>query len=180
MASCSRPIELRLLPSGIRGDGDQDQVGIIGCRADMQGVRALQAMVDEFPVLSLIVTAIGASGSGHVHGLRSGCTQADTVDVVVCARQLLPASAAIAGAHHTSYLNTGIQIAGIVRSHAQVAHVGMPGLSVEKPLLRLWYSPKANTFLPALPAIVGAKDGCGFAADVDGLGVLGMHQDAVR
>src|SRR5215510_13635893 len=56
----------------------------------------------------------------------------------------------------------------------------MPGLGVEKPLLRLWYGTKANTFLPALPAIVGAKDGCGFAANVYGLGVLGMHQDAVR
>src|SRR5262252_4254858 len=56
----------------------------------------------------------------------------------------------------------------------------MPGLSVEKPLLRLWDSPKADTFLPALAAIVGAKDGCGFAADVDGLGVLRMHQDTVR
>src|SRR5262249_3023221 len=160
MASCRRPIELRLLPSGICRDGDQDQVGVIGCRADMQGVGTLQAMVDEFPVLPFVVTTIGASSSGHIHGLRSGCTQADTVDVVVRARQLLPASAAIAGTHHTSYLNPGIQTAGIVRRHAQVAHVGMPGLGVEKPLLRLWYSPKGNTFLPALPAIVGAKDGC--------------------
>src|SRR5262249_10027278 len=56
----------------------------------------------------------------------------------------------------------------------------MPGLGVEKPLLRLWHGPKTNTFLPALATIVGAKDGCGFAADVDGLGILGMHQDAVR
>src|SRR5262245_37253331 len=137
-------------------------------------------MVDEFPVLSLIVTAIGASGSGHVHGLRSRCTQADTVNVIVRARQLLPARAAIAGTHHTSYLNPGIHTAGIVWSHAQVAHVGMPGLGMEKPLLRLWYGPKAHTFLPALPAIVGAKDGCRFAADVHGLGLLGMYQDAVR
>ena len=145
-----RPIELRLLPSGIRGDGDQDQVGVIGCRADVQGVGALQAMVDEFPVLSLVSTAIGASGSGHVHGLRSRCTQADTVNVIVRARQLLPAGTAIAGAHHAS-LNPGIQAARIVWSHAQVAYVRMPGLGVEKPLLRLWYSPKANTFFPAPP-----------------------------
>ena len=65
-------------------------------------------------------------------------------------------------------------------SHAQVAYVRMPGLGVEKPLLRLWYSPKANTFFPAPPAIAGAKDGCGFAANVHSLGVLRMHQDAVR
>src|SRR5262245_51783345 len=116
-------------------------------------------MIDEFPVLSLVVTAIGASSSGHVHSLRACHTQADTVDVVVRARQLLPARTAIAGAHHASYLNPSIHTAGIVRSHAQVAHVRMPGLGVEKPLLRLWYSPKTNTFLPALPAIVGAKDG---------------------
>src|SRR5262249_40475349 len=104
MASCRRPIYLRLLPAGLRRAGDHEQVGVSGCGADMQGVGTLQAMVDEFPVLSLIVTAIGASGSGHVHGLRSGCTQADTVDVVVRARQLLPASAAIAGAYHASDL----------------------------------------------------------------------------
>src|SRR5262249_35970239 len=143
-------------------------------------VGALQAMVDEFPVLSFIVAAIGASSSGHVHGLRSRCTQANTVDVVVRARQLLPAPAAIAGTHHASYLNPGIQIAWIMWGHAQVAHVRIPGLGVEKPLLRLWDGPKANTFCPALPAIVGAKDGGWFAANVYGLGVLRMHQDTVR
>src|SRR5215475_5758255 len=137
-------------------------------------------MVDEFPVLPLVVTAIGASGGGHVYGLRLRCTQADTVNVIVRARQLPPANAAIAGTHHASYLNTGVQIAWIVRRHAQVAHVRMPGLGVEKPLLRLRYSPKASTFCPVLPAIVGAKDGCGFAANVHGLGVVGMHQDTVR
>src|SRR5215510_4218189 len=136
-------------------------------------------MVDEFPVLSFVVTTIGASGGGHVYGLRSRCTQADTVNVIVRARQLLPANAAIAGTHHASYLNTGVQIARIVRRHAQVAHVRMPGLGVEKPLLRLWYGPKASTFCPVLPTIVGAKDGCRFAANVHGLGIVGMHQDAV-
>ena len=85
-----------------------DQVGVIGCRADVQGIGALQAVVDEFPVLSLVVTAIGASGSGHVHGLRSRHTQADTVDVIVRAGQLLPASAAVAGTHHAAYLNPSI------------------------------------------------------------------------
>src|SRR5947209_20593224 len=119
-------------------------------------------MVDECPVLSLVVTAIGASGSGHVHGLRSRHTQADTVDVIVCARQLLPARTAIARAHHASDLNSGIQIAWIVRSHAQVAHVRMPGLGVEKPLLRLWCSPKANIFLPALPPTVATVLGWTF------------------
>src|SRR5215510_4425524 len=131
-------------------------------------------MVDEFPVLSFVVTTIGASGGGHVYGLRSRCTRADTVNVIVRARQLLPANAAIAGTHHATHLNPGVQIARIVRCHAQVAHVRMPGLGVEKPLLRLRYSPKADAFLPTLPAIVGAKDGSRFAANVHGLGVLGM------
>src|SRR5437870_1014201 len=178
-ASCSRPIELWLLPSGIRGDGDQDQVSVIGRRADVQGVGALQVTVDEFPVLPGIVTAIGAPGSGHVHRLRSRHTQAETVNVIVRARQLLPAGAAIAGADHASHLNSSIQTAWIVRSHAQVAHVSMPGLGVKKPLLRLWYGPKADVFFPALAAIMGAKDGGWFAANVYRLGVLGMHQDAV-
>src|SRR5262245_13734209 len=137
-------------------------------------------MIDEFPVLSLIVTAIGASGSSHVHGLWSCCTQADTVNIVVRTRQLLPVNAAIAGTHHATHLNPSVQIVRIVRCHAQVTHVRMPGLGMEKPLLRLWYGPKANTFLPALPVIVGTKDGCRFATNVHGLGVLGMHQDAVR
>jgi hypothetical protein len=45
------------------------------------------------------------------------------VDIVVRARQLLPARAAIAGAHHTSNLNPGVQIAWIVWSHPQIAYV---------------------------------------------------------
>jgi hypothetical protein len=65
-------------------------------------------MVDEFPVLPFIITAIGASGSSYVHGLRSRRTQAETVNVIVCARQLLPTDAAIAGTHHASHLNPGI------------------------------------------------------------------------
>src|SRR5437879_4048499 len=56
----------------------------------------------------------------------------------------------------------------------------MPGLGVEKPLLCLRYGPKADAFFPALPAIMGAKDSCWFAANIHCLGVLGMHQDTVR
>src|SRR5882672_10124518 len=148
MASCGRPIELWLLPSGIRRDGDQDQVSVIGGGADVQGVGALQTMVDEFPVLPFIVTAIGAPGSGHVHRLRSRHTQAETVNVIVCARQLLPTGAAIAGADYPSHLNPSIQTAWIVRSHAQVAYVGKPSVRVEKPLVRLRHGSKADAFFP--------------------------------
>src|SRR5262249_46650986 len=114
-------------------------------------------MVDEFPVLAFIVTAIRASGSSHVHGLRSRRTQADTVNIIVCARQLLPAHAAIARTHHTAYLNPGIQTARIVWRHTQVAYMGIPGLGVEKPLLRLWYGSKTTTIFPASPALLRAK-----------------------
>src|SRR5262249_16085470 len=45
---------------------------------------------------------------------------------------------------------------------------------------RLRYGSKADVFFPVLPTIMGAKDGRWFAANVHCLGVLGMHQNAVR
>jgi hypothetical protein len=50
---------------------------------------------------------------------------------------------------------------------------------MKKPLLRLRYGPKADVLFPTLAAIMGTKDGRGFAANVYGLGVSGMDQDAV-
>ena len=97
------------------------------------------------------------------------------MNVIVRARQLLPAGTAIAGAHHTSHLNSGIQAARIVEPCAGRvrANAGSRRKTTAPPLVQ----PESQYILSSSPAIAGAKDGCGFAANVHGLSVL-RHQDA--
>ncbi len=95
-ASAGGTIQLWLLPSGIARYRHQHHLGIVRCRRNMQGIRTLQAFVDQFPVLALVVTAVGASGGRHIDSLRLCGTQVNTMDVVVCPGQLLPGGAAVA------------------------------------------------------------------------------------